>query len=484
MDKIINLESFSIQIMILCMFYPLLFWVHGEGYLALDSFYHIALAQDIAAGYEGPWLPFTIYENNFPPRHYLFQLILAPFITVYPFAGSVIFVLILMVVFLQVYYLLLKSYSVNYPRLWAFMILISCPLFYMRCIQIRPILIAHILIGCYLLSLKNNKYILIFAVSFLFYLTYTAYLVLLLYSLIFMIVEYTYHTKLNAKAFLFTMSGIIVGYLFHPCFPNNIFIEFNYHYFKLFSNANTIFPVIEWFPLNTLSIINQFWCLYFLFAVLLLSYRNHSLKLDQTLVYFSLNSLLWLLMFCMSARYIDYFYPVFIISFALADSKFETTAPHGNNLNYRKISMTVLLCLSLIYTEYQTLVEYNDIIHVDRLRPSAIWMMNNSNARDIVLTSTPDSFAELYYHNRENIYIHGMDWQYLQAKYPEMAGNIGNVLIGNHKKPSEVIRQYNIRYLFIDLKNYNNDLLQNCYSDKDLMMAYKDNESIVFKIAS
>jgi hypothetical protein len=69
----------------------------------------------------------------------------------------------------------------------------------------------------------------------------------------------------------------------------------------------------------------------------------------------------------------------------------------------------------------------NDGIDPNRMKPAMLWLRDNSAPSEIVGTIHWDLFGEMFFHNRKNRYVEGMDPIFLYAQDPEMFWKLHNL---------------------------------------------------------
>src|SRR5690606_13015154 len=108
-------------------------------------------------------------------------------------------------------------------------------------------------------------------------------------------------------------------------------------------------------------------------------------------------------------------------------------------------------------------------IEINRFETSMNYLKSNSAKGTTIVPSSIDSFPEIFFHNRYNIILTGMDFKYFSKQNPQMALDYINLVEGVQKKPSNYLNKHNLDYIFIDKKRFNEEFLDNCINDNNLI---------------
>ena len=215
-----------------------------------DSFYHAKLADIILhgtsiTGAEGirvahffflqnfPWLDLTLLGDHFVDQHLLYHLALTPFIaTLGMFHGLQVATIIFAAIFVTFFYKVLQKLSIQHPLIWTALATLSMPLsFRLSLGKATPFALTAFVLGLAAIQrpskTKREQMILCvaaFVAGLIFSLSHGGWIILLasqaLYILGGWILDrYVTRSKIawvDARIFLTTTLGIVVGLLIHP----------------------------------------------------------------------------------------------------------------------------------------------------------------------------------------------------------------------------------------------------------------------------
>ena len=363
-------------IFLISFFLFLSFQTAGKTFNCPDSFYHAKIASFLAEGKlikNFPWLPFTILANNYSDHHFLYHLILVPFVKIFNnFLGIKIATLFFATSFILIFYWFLKKFKIKFPFFWTFLLLTSSTfLTRLNLAKVPPFALIILFFGLY--ALFKRKYFLLALISFVYVWAYNTWPILLVAVIIYCfsfafkklidkwqkfslnpkfeirnskqsqnpkhlfgslgfriwnlfrnwkliignLIRY-FFTKNNLKLILSCLAGIIIGLVVNPYFPQNLY--FNWvHIVKIgLKNYQNILTVgVEWYPFEPVPLIltNLFVFVPWLVSIgwFFISFKKTKLLFSgqktKTITLFIL-SFLFFLYTLKSRRNIEYFVPL------------------------------------------------------------------------------------------------------------------------------------------------------------------------------
>ena len=455
--------------------------IYPDRFVAFDAYYHIALAQDLFHPDAGPWMPYTIYGDAFPSRHFFFQFLLKPFVEIEPYWGSCAYVAVLLFLILWVYNRYFKEIGSD-SAFWLSILLVSgSPLFLLRMMQLRPIGLAILYLGLFLLCFKRKRPVYCFILAFFFTWSYSSFVVLFLYIGL----ELFFNGKERRCCAVFAFSGVLSAYILNPFFPGNVRIDINYCMLKFFPSnlARNQYPVLEWMSESTMFILTDFWIVFFLLFYIIWLKKNASWNsTNEWFVYFC-NAGIWTFLMMKTMRFCDYWYPAAMIFLVYTDAMEESPqSVRMDRLSQTKMFYPLLVLFTLM-NSYCSFAEFQKKAEpMSTLQEGAVWLRDHSKTKETVVLSSIDSYAEMLYHNRKNVYLVGMDWQYLQYKNPSLASEYADLMRGKIDLPSRFLEQHDFFYLFIDKKDFNPNLKINCEKDFNLNNIYEDMNCCIYSL--
>ena len=214
-----------------------------------DGFYHAKIAQLI--GQQGvvqdfPYLQSTTLKHDFIDHHFLYHLILIPFVKIFtPLIGVKIAQSILVGLLIAIFYKFLKKEKVKLPLLWILILITSSPfVFRISLIKANSLSLIFLFIG--LGFIFCQKYWHLLALSYFYVWAYGGWPLLLIFVLFFTaanqllekikpktawqyilrkinFLKQGQQKRLpNLKLFLSCSIGLILGLMINPYFPKNL----------------------------------------------------------------------------------------------------------------------------------------------------------------------------------------------------------------------------------------------------------------------
>jgi hypothetical protein len=272
-----------------------------------DSFYHAKMAvliRDQGIVYDFPWLEFTILKKYYIDHHFLYHVLLVPFVSFLdPLVGIKLATAFFAAVLIVIFYWFLEKFKVRGAFFYSLLLLAINPfVFRINLAKASSLAIIVLLFGLYFIF--KQKYWQLFVLSFIYVWTHGGWpLILILTSFYilgdlvikvhflflnqkfkiqnskFKILEFIRNLKLlirnllkngfaqeNIKLFLSCFLGLIAGIIINPYFPKNLHFYwvhivkiavigyknvinvgaewYNYNFFDLISNASLVFVLL------------------------------------------------------------------------------------------------------------------------------------------------------------------------------------------------------------------------------------------------
>lgn len=500
-----------------------------------DTYLYIKLAEMTKNGgliKEFPWLNATIMKDNFTGLHFLYYILQIPF----TFLGSLavaakvssIFFLSLM---FSVFYLILKSLKLRFGLFWTFLLLAGSGYFLFRMNFARPLNFSAIftLIIFYSLIKKNNP--LLFASSFLFVWAHGSFPLSIFLAFVFFIINYFHKRELYYKSVLFSFSGIILGSIINPFFPNNL------NYFSIYYLSPTPYfltsQIMEWQPIGLDDLfLSDATILIVLFTILSLIYvfslvvsfinkekkymaRERDKERKIILSFLFITSAIFFAATLLQGRFIDYLVPfsvmfiAFYFEFIYFDSaKNDKIKKVAEKIKLPKIfskddiKMTVV-CFLFIMLGMSAYNKINFVAHMfshsdSDIKETALWLKENTPNKSVVFNVNWGDFSNLFFYNSDNYYILGLDPKFLYLKSSEkywLYSHIGEGIVCGkeeceYNEDGRTIgdvmkKEFNADYVYVpaayDDFDYTN-LINVMNSDSNFEKVFENSEGQIWKL--
>ncbi len=482
-----------------------------------DSFYHAKMAvlmskQGVVQDF--PYLPYTVLNDYYTDHHFIYHLLLIPFVTLMPpLIGIKVATVFLGMAYILTFYFVLNRNHIRGAFWWA-LLLLFIPAFIFRLNLAKAPALALILTFLSIHAMFQKKYLMLFFLSIFYVLSYGGWIVMLILAMLYngariftQKISLFFHNdraraanqeKFDWKLLSLVIVGIIVGILIHPYFPDNLSFYWQQTVqIGLINYQNKIGVGGEWYsyPIGELIHDTQPLIIIVLLGLFCFVFRferqNHK-------TWFSVFLLaLFLFAVTKSRRYVEYFVPFSVLFAALSLNQFQSTKdqtnkeliPFGKLLTQENLFQWMLMFffiftfpIQLIKNIRQVRTSFQTGYTMDQFSGAATWLKQHSTKGDIVFHSDWDEFPPLFFYNSHNRYIAGLDPTFLYKADPNLHQKFVNISTGQ-----EIDHLYNFikndfqaKYVFVDTTHeaFKKNLDQNFHFTE----MYHDEQSTVFKV--
>lgn len=443
-----------------------------------------------------PWLQFTIHKDYYRDHHFLQHILYIPFTFGDLLNSAKWTAVVFPTIAIFSAYWVMKECNIKLPFLWAGLVLASSHAFLYRMSmpRIQSISLACLLATIYFIL--KRRYLSLGILSFFFVWLYDAFVLTFFIALCFFISRYIIKKELDYKVLIYCLAGIVIGIVVNPYFPNNIGSY-------IFNLTRTAAPVeimavgSEWSPYYTWFFATDSGLTFIVFfaAVIISLIKGTRLKGDTLgLLFFSL---LLLIMFLRSRRWVEYWPPfTVILSAFLIRDVFEGLKMQGTgdrkqetgNSNLQFIahrSLLIVCCLLLSFFLPRNFIEARSAIKDSRrsdfFKGGALWLKTHTEPKSVVFNTDWDDFPYLFLYNSENYYIVGLAPDYMYYLDPQLYIKWKKITRGEIKNPSNAIQEtFGARYVITD--NGHADFIKKAKEDKHFKKEYQDSFCTVFSI--
>jgi len=444
-----------------------------------DSFYHAkaaVLLRDGAFSTTFDALPFTTLAEGYADQHFLYHLLLVPFVSVIdPLIGLKLATVILGATLALVFYWFLRREGIP----WAFattilLLSVSAFTFRMNLAKASPLSITLLLLG--LAAAFSYKPKLLAVLAFFYVWFYGGFLLLVVGVLTYAVVGAVHRRyirkddanrflgrirgllgrafrrrptqRLNLKIAAAVLVGTAFGVVLNPFFPDNLpFYMDQIFHIGAVNYQKTIGVGGEWYPYKFIDLIaNTVVVSIPLVIALVLFFANLRRQSTRTITL----GILWLFFFILtlkSRRYIEYYVPFGLLfaAFSLRDSFSDMRWSDFWGIVRKDYLRTWLarfgaavfvvyvavLLPAVVIRDFRS--ERKDLLNGFRLnlfQAESEWIREHAQPGDIVFHSDWDEFPTLYYWNSESRYIAGLDPTFLYLANEDRYWKWANVTLG------------------------------------------------------
>ena len=485
--------------------YLILFLVVGAYFLWLnstpsftdpDSFYHAKIAElikDFGPVKDFHWLPFTTLDDVYIDHHFLYHLILIPFLLVFnPLLAVKISAVIFAALAILVFQWLLDKFKIKHSLAYTILLLfVHQFIFRINLAKIPSLSLIFLLCFIYLLFTNKNRWSWpMFALSFSYVWLYGGWPIMLGIALVYFLIS------LKAKLFSSTMAGIICGLVINPYFPQNILfywqqtIQIGLINFKSIINCGG-----EWYGMSFFSLVQYDLFIIILLILALLIFFIYLKKQDSKNWTLLIISIIFFILTLKSQRNIEYFIPLVLLfsSFTISDFlefKKINLISQIVKLYFKYQTITLLfIILSVLYLPIIIGANFNGLkenlrknYNFNQFTGIVAWLKENSQEGDIVFHDNWDDWPVLFYHNSYNRYIIGLDPTFMYLKNERQYWSWKNITTGlTSKNICAIIKdEFAAHYVFVKIGN--EKLKNNLDQDNLCQLVYYDKDGFIYKI--
>ena len=449
--------------------------------IGFDGYLHVKAAEIIKEeGFikEFPWATHTILSDSYADIQILFRILLIPFTFFSLSIGAKIASVLFATICFTVFYWFLIENKIKYPLFWSLLCLFTASTLMYRFLLTRqmPIVIALLILTIYFLQRK--KYLLLGITSLIFVLLHSSFVFQLLIILFYLILEKIFSKKFDYKILLYSFSGVVLGLVINPYFPNNIFMLYT-QIFKVNLIANLY--NVEWKPWPFFEFIkNNILVLFYFFVSIFILIKNK--KITKTQSFYFLLTLFFFFYTLISRRMQEYLIPfsVLAIAFLLNDILEKV-----DNKFFKYIKTGAVIFIIVLAVGNFILLR-NDVINNNFLYnyEACADFMKNNIPKDSLIFINAYAFPYLFFKNSDLRYTHGVDLTYSYLYDSEEFERYMSILQGTVKEDSDyIIEDYNPDYVFsgkvkqdVQLFNY---IVKN---KKNYNVLYEDDWCAVLKV--
>ncbi len=495
-----------------------------------DSFYHTKMAlllRDEGIHRDFRWLDMTTLGTHYTDQHFLYHLLLIPFVTVFsPLIGMKVATVFFGAALFTVIYWFLRSFSVRWAFVYPLVLLFIRPFTFRIALAKAPSTSLIILIiGIAWIFRYQLRRLFWLAFAYVWY--YGGFPLLgvaatvsatmsaihnrvhrqmpghrFLANLRALIAPRGAHRSrlsLNVLMLTVVVGGLLAGVVFNPFFPKNIgFYEQQLVNIGIINYKDKIGVGAEWYSYNLGELLanGAFATLLVLVAALGIIFRfKAQSKRTWTL---AILALFFFLLTLKSRRYVEYYIPfsVLFAAFSISDS---VSGSSGSRLLVELRGFVTKTTwgrvIGGIFGLYLAVgvgfvagrdfsAERKDLrsgYGLQELAPASRWLAAHTPENARIVHSDWDEFPVLFYHNTHNRYIIGLDPTFLYKANPDTYWTWANLTLGKYDGDvyRAVTETLGARYVFLTNDHVGMDAL--IQRDGRFTKVYEDSEATIYR---
>ncbi len=432
-----------------------------------DSFYHAkmgVLLRDGQFSAAFTALPYTTLAHAFADQHFLYHLLLVPFVSVIdPLVGLKLATILFGASLALTFYWFLRRWGIPWAFVTTVVLLLVNPFTFRMNLAKAPSLSLTLLLLGIAAAFSYRPWVLgILSFSYVWF--YGGFPLLVVSALLFAVVgavhrrlthrqdsnrfigkirgllgrAFRHHRvrRLNLRLVIAVVIGTGAGLVFNPFFPSNVRFYFDQLVRIGILNYQHVIGVGgEWYPYKLVDLLaNTVLASIPLVVALVLFFILIKKQSARSITLF----FLWLFFFVMtlkSRRYVEYYVPFTLLfaAFSLRDStrgfNWRASVRYVWNVMFKNMwaRIGVVALITYVLVMIPTIVvrdlvsEHKDLnngFRLDLFSKESAWIRDNGQLGAVVFHSDWDEFPILFYFNSESRYIAGLDptFLYLQDK--------------------------------------------------------------------
>jgi len=492
-------------------------WLQTPQYLPdPDGWYHTRLAtmlRDEGVVTAFPWTQASLYKEIFIDHHFLYHVLLIPFVSLSSndLAGAQLATIIFASLSVMSVVWCLWRWQVPYWGVGLLLLLTSTPLlFRLSLVKAPSLAIGVTILAFYLIAERRLGWLFFWTWFYVWF--YSAWPLVVVMTVVWILVDgasevgagfravgQKFFSVSNLKLIGSVVGGVMAGIIINPYFPTNI------QYLKqIFSMALVPYYTFvnvgsEWYPFNAFDLPEYLsypllvWLLAWLVAVFTWRKQTNLTRAAWLMAF------LFLIYTLRARRQTEYFVPWMILSAGLSlrdaglgrltlsylKNKFSSWLPHW--LKARAVAVILFV--------YVIVIVPWGLAHGLRLAKALLaqgfssqtllgasnWLKENTPPRAKVFQSDWGTFPMLFYHNRHNYYLTGLDQTFMYEYDKEKYWQWVRVTKGETTRVYRAVKElFGADYLILEKRTP--DMLVWLNRDDRFVKVYEDAEAIVYKL--
>ena len=490
-----------------------------------DSFYHVKITimnRDFGLLTDFPWTQNSLYKDAFIDHHFLYHVILTPFVSLMDLLiGIKVSALLFGSLSILAIIWLLKKETAPWPWLWLIVLITNSPLLFRLSLGKAPSLaIGAIFIAWYFIIRK--KYLALFFWSWFFVWFYSVWPTIIIMIGVATIIEAiidSYQTikvsgatlknfiKLmgrnfwshkNKMVWLAGLSGLLAGIIINPYFPTNLIYLKQLFAMSVVGYYKFVGIGAEWYPWPLVELIEKISLplLIWLLATLIMFFN---IKKQTKLSWSSwLMTIIFFVYSIKARRQVEYLVPWSVISSAIIvrDSlkdfsikawwkNVHTWLPKPLQKKWCLIMLAVYLAIFLPIGLAKGLLTARDGLNngfkLDYLQPASDWLQKNSQNGDIVFQTDWGTFPLLFYNNTHNYYLTGLDQTFMYEYNADQYQLWVDATTGKRPDIYDVAKyDFNAKWLLLEKRHAAS--LRYLNREPRAVKVYQDDEVIIYQL--
>lgn len=510
-----------------------------------DSFYHLKMAllmREQGIVFDFPWLPFTTLAEHYADHHFLYHVLLVPFVSIFGSTyGMIIATAVLAATAITLFYALLRTYGVRDAGAYVF-ILGTAAAFLFRIELAKASALSLSILFLALIAIRKERVLGLFLLAWLYVLSYGGWPILAVVVGAFVVSRVILDRLMDAhpwrswaSRFFWTrligwrrlawrqfsaapetrlsfaaLGGLACGLVVNPYFPNNIrFYWEQIVQIAVIGRRDGVGVGSEWYPYSIGRLLGESGGAFLLWMIVLAVFafmmfwpevvkrgkgRIGREELSPIVASVALMMLFFFLTL-RSKRHVEYLLPFTVFSAALSMQALRTRL--DLRMAHERLSSLfprAVHVLPVVFSWFVAVFLYVGIKDIALTRNlyaqgipwtkyerAAAWIAARAPAGSTVMHSDWDDFPMLFYRDSGRSYIAGLDPTFLYRQDPERYRLWVDITTGKVAQPVVVTRdRFRARYVLIEKDH--RAMMATFDADPRAIRAYEDDDVVVFSL--
>ena len=426
-----------------------------------DPYYHIKFAyvtrhQGIIHNFH--WARFSWWHEHFFDKEFIYHLYLSMFTFGDLIQGAKWATVVMGTAIFTAYFLVLRENGVRYRWLWWLLLGSSGGYLLFRVNVTRPQTLSIFLLIVGLHFLINERHWIVGLLSLVYSLSYTGHYQYVGLAFIFLVVVRLKDHRWSWKPAVWALVGMLLGWLIHPNFPNNIQGFFVQNVLVIFHQLHKTVDLHMGGELNSMTArslinVNPATLIPLWLGILVAIVRPFATN-TRTLFLF-VASTIYLVLTLNTKRFAEYWIPVTGLFNAFYYSSMPESLTLGSwwkNRRWAFYAMSAVLILGIPFLAYQS--HKDTYRQLDRCgestyMPSARWLAKHVPSGAGVLTCDWDDAPYLFFESTEHDYTVFLDPTFMYFWNPDMWHRWDRLTHGKDAHPIDtIVHRFKSRFVY------------------------------------
>lgn len=408
-----------------------------------DSFFNIKYAWLLwhdGAVWNFPWLQGTIFRDAWVDHQFLFHVLLIPFTWIgnLSLAAKLAGAFWASAAVFSVYLVIRQmgedgSLWRRWAWIWPLAIAASSHTMLYRLSNTRVQAVSAAFIMAAIALQEKGRYRSLLPLGFLFAWLYHGSVILIpvtfFYALSCLLIE----RRLVWKPVAYASAGLVVGFLINPYFPDSLYFLAR-HLPDVAGSGTGVPPSAEWVSYASWDLFQTTRGAWLLLLTGILVMTFYRLGLSRRTLFHFLSCCMMLILFLRARRFVEY-WPLFVALFsasAIQEASGEIVSlikrpPKPADVQDRRLiplaflsGLLVVLVFTSVVNALRTGREIAQNAPVDRFANASAWLKANTPRHSVVYNSQWDTFPDLFFHNHHNLWVAGLNANFIYFLDPRL----------------------------------------------------------------